>query len=227
MTPPHTSSIHRGTQSMQRNGFALIATISVMVLLVMIALAMLSLSTIEMRASRQGQAMSEARANARLALMLAIGELQKAAGPDQRITATADVLGGNSQWPKLVGVWRSWEGSLSKFDPGNRNARVPIPPPHSYAQAKENRFLTWLTSHPDAASYSLPTTQPIPAGSGPIAPGYHLVDINSSGSADKKTGSYSWIVYDEGVKAKLASLKCCIPQGIPIMVMQSRNPNTI
>ncbi len=40
----------------QPKGFALIATISVMVLLVMIALAMLSLSTIELRASKNGQA---------------------------------------------------------------------------------------------------------------------------------------------------------------------------
>ena len=93
----------------QSHGFALIATISVMVLLVMIALAMLSLSTIELRSSQNGRAMAEAQANARMALMIAIGELQKHAGPDTRVTATADIAADDN--PPLLGVWKSWEGS--------------------------------------------------------------------------------------------------------------------
>lgn len=76
----------------RNKGFALIATISVMVLLVMIALAMLSLSSIELRAKSATDARQEARANARMALMIAIGELQKHAGPDQSITAPAGSL---------------------------------------------------------------------------------------------------------------------------------------
>ena len=63
-------------------GFALIATISVMVLLVMIAVAMLTLSSVELRSARAGKGMEEAKSNARLALMLAISELQAKAGPD-------------------------------------------------------------------------------------------------------------------------------------------------
>ena len=151
-----------------------------------------------------------------LPLMLAIGELQKAAGPDQRITATADVLGGSStsaSWPKLVGVWRSWEGSRSKFDPANKNVRVPIPPAKGYEYAKEDRFLTWLASHPDATSYTLPSQSP-PANDRTIVRDFYLVDISSNasgGSGKSKTGSYSWIVYDEGVKAKLRTS----PQAVP------------
>ncbi len=99
-------------QNNKQGGFALIATISVMVLLVMIALAMLSLSTIEIRQSRNTSHQQEAKANARLALMLAIGELQKYAGPDQRVTARAAILenpaGGtslpNRNW---LGVWKT------------------------------------------------------------------------------------------------------------------------
>ena len=94
------------------------ATVSMMVLLTLVAIAMLSLSTIEQRSSGGGanEADRMARANARMALMMALGELQKAAGPDQRVSATASILGsttnpyatgttaadGRKHW---VGVW--------------------------------------------------------------------------------------------------------------------------
>lgn len=64
----------------RNSGFALISTISIMVLLLIVALAMLSLSTIEVRGSENARATEEARANARMALIYAIGELQKSSG---------------------------------------------------------------------------------------------------------------------------------------------------
>ena len=82
----------RAIGSCRNSGFALVVTISMMVLLVLIALAMLSLSTIELRASQNGRALGDAQANARVALMLAIGELQQHAGSDMRVTANADIL---------------------------------------------------------------------------------------------------------------------------------------
>ena len=79
-------------------GFALVATVSMMVLLTLVAIAMLSLSTIEQRSSGGGanEVDRMARANARMALMIALGELQKAAGPDQRVSATASILGNSN-----------------------------------------------------------------------------------------------------------------------------------
>jgi len=112
-------------------GFALIATISVMVLLVMIALAMLSLSTIELRQSGNMHYRQEAQANARMALMMAIGELQKSAGPDQRITAEAAILEEPTDNPAKiinrhwVGVWRS-DAFKGEPMPGEANPADPI-----------------------------------------------------------------------------------------------------
>ena len=82
------------TSTYKNFGFALVATVSMMVLLTLVAIAMLSLSTIEQRSSggSANEADRMARANARMALMIAIGELQEAAGPDQRVTATASIL---------------------------------------------------------------------------------------------------------------------------------------
>ena len=68
-------------------GFALVATLSMMILLVVMAIGLLSLSTIELRRTSAGGPMERARANARFGLMIALGELQENLGPDQRVTA--------------------------------------------------------------------------------------------------------------------------------------------
>jgi hypothetical protein len=76
-----------------RRGFTLIVTISLMILLVILALGMLSLSSTALRSSAASSDMLKARQNARMALMLAIGQLQLHAGPDQRVTAPANIAG--------------------------------------------------------------------------------------------------------------------------------------
>ncbi len=96
-------------QELGKAGFALVATLSLMVLLVILAVGMLSLSAVTLRSSSQGAAQAEARANARMALMVAIGELQKQMGPDQRISANGAILSdSNVNHPLWTGVWDSW-----------------------------------------------------------------------------------------------------------------------
>jgi len=73
-------------------GFALVVTLSMLVLLMVVAIGLLSLSSVVVRSSSRGEALGEARANARLALVLAIGELQKSLGPDQRVSANGAIL---------------------------------------------------------------------------------------------------------------------------------------
>jgi hypothetical protein len=63
-----------------------------LLMLVALALAMLSLSNSSARSVSVGSGISEARANGRIALMLAIGELQEQMGPDQRISANGAIL---------------------------------------------------------------------------------------------------------------------------------------
>ena len=66
-----------------------------MALLMVLGIGLLSLSTIELRRSQREDFAAMARANARLALTAAIGQLQTTCGPDQRVTATAELLGGS------------------------------------------------------------------------------------------------------------------------------------
>jgi len=74
-------------------GFALLVALLMMVLLTVVGLGMLSLSTISLRQSGVASDITIARNNARLAMLIALGDLQKQAGPDQRITGPADLAG--------------------------------------------------------------------------------------------------------------------------------------
>ncbi|MGC6459174.1 MAG: hypothetical protein ACON4R_12515 [Akkermansiaceae bacterium] len=106
------------TTRLTARGFALIATISVLLLLTMVAVAFLSLSAVTVRTSRLEWAQEEARANARLGLMVAIGEIQRELGPDQRIAVTGAILDNQPDTLAIEGVENpQWMGVLpSTFD---------------------------------------------------------------------------------------------------------------
>ena len=100
---------HHSNKSTFRGGFALIATVMIMVLLGLVAIGLLSLSSIALRTSTQESAQMQARANARMALMIAIGELQEQLGPDQRISANASIYSDSTvAHPHWLGVWDAW-----------------------------------------------------------------------------------------------------------------------
>ena len=169
-------------------GFALVVTVSLMILLAVLALGLLGLSSVSLRASSQGEAMSTARANARLALMLALGELQKELGPDQRISAPGgqqlkqgDQSGGN-HW---IGVYDSWPVE-EEFRP-------------------QPRFRRWLVSGEDNISAN-PTAPSTPV---PFPQAVELVaadadhDAVEGGLVDLAGGGLAWWVGDQNMKARL------------------------
>jgi hypothetical protein len=135
------------------------------VLLSVIALGFLSLSAVTLRSSTQDQALAEARANARLALQIAIGELQKQLGPDQRISANGAILSQSAvSHPHWTGVWDSWiAGSkatattTSNYPSAESHHQTIGSQPDAsmrpeYAQ-KDRHFRSWLLSlSPDEAA---------------------------------------------------------------------------
>jgi len=95
----------------KRAGFALISTVVITSLLMVLALAMLTMSRVEVKNSDLDAAQQQAKSNARVALMRAIGELQSLTGVDTRITASARLVMSGNDIPNVLGVWRSSEGN--------------------------------------------------------------------------------------------------------------------
>ncbi|HEY9248519.1 MAG TPA: hypothetical protein VIO38_05285 [Rariglobus sp.] len=75
----------------RHGGFALLITITLLAFLVLLLVSLASLTRVETQVASNNQSIAQARQNALLALNLALGQLQKHAGPDQRVTARADV----------------------------------------------------------------------------------------------------------------------------------------
>lgn len=73
-------------------GFALIITLTLMAFVVLLLVSLLTLARVETTSGSNQLKMNQAKENARLALNIAIGELQRTAGPDDRITAQARLL---------------------------------------------------------------------------------------------------------------------------------------
>ncbi len=190
-----------------RAGFALVVCLSLMILLTVIAVGLLSLGAVSLRASSHGLHVATARANARMALALAIGELQKHTGPDTRVTARADVL--SEENPPVTGVWKSWEGT--NHEQSGSAAGRPVSP-GNYRSKKEERFLTWLTSASAPNGSSLPDTgtgtgkvtllgeRSIGKGDGRDKLQIHLTPDRITGSG---AGSFAWWVSGENQKARI------------------------
>jgi len=194
-----------------RDGFSLIITITMVVLLSLVAVGLLSLSSTVLRSSNSEKNLAEARANARLALNIAIGELQKNAGLDTRVTARADILGEVSH-PRLTGVWESWA-----IEPNQVSAS-------DYSESsKESRLLTWLASGAPPSDQSTndfvrstfddPITLWGSGSLGSLASNDDQVRAsrieirdNTSGGTNNTTGAYAWAALDEGVKARVNTL---------------------
>lgn len=177
-------------------GFALVVTLSLMILLTVIAVGLLTLSSISLRSSTAQSAQATARANARMAMMLAIGELQKQTGPDQRVTVTSEVpLGSATTSP----VNTNWTG-------------VTDVSPLGITPNTKNSTIKWLVSgvNPDP-SVSLTKSQEFNQGnalklgtfmnSASVATDLLAPVVNIT--QGKNQGRYAWWIGDEGTKARV------------------------
>ncbi|WP_396258720.1 hypothetical protein [Haloferula sp. A504] len=193
-------------QTLMRQGFALVVTVSLMVLLSLLAIGLLSLSSVTLRSSAKQLAQAEARSNARMALVMAVAQLQKQLGPDQRISMTAGQLAkpgsdgeanraaaGNLHWTGVYDAWSST--SVDRPDP---------------------TFRSWIVSGQPNATSELETVETELASSnsielvgsgtlGTTATGQVKVPAVNLARDGSPGGRLAWWVGDQGVKAALGT----------------------
>jgi hypothetical protein len=186
----------RGVRPTGSPGFALIITLSLMVLLMVLSVGLLTLSSVSLREASRAQATATARANARLAIQLAVGDLQKSLGPDRAVTAPSDLLGEDAK-PGWVGVWDAWACDPAGGAP-------------DYAKEKASRFRRWLASSAEPSSM-LSLDQATRGDAGDMVSlvsattGEGKMDAVRAGRVrvDGQSGAFAWHVSDEAMKARI------------------------
>jgi hypothetical protein len=171
-------------------GFALIIILSLTALLTFLLLSMATFVRVDTGLAETRNYQKLARDNAIYAFRLALSEIQKHAGPDQRITARADLLDENITNPYWTGIWNVDPTSSGYGD------------------------VTWLVSGKNPDPRIGVDDEVILLGEGSaseiIALPREPISITSHERKDKsnliKQGHYAYWVSDEGIKASIAKI---------------------
>ena len=213
-----------GAFAHRRQGFALIITIILLAMLVLLMVSMATLTRVETQIATNFQQAETARHNALTALNIAIGQLQSAAGPDQRVTARAEILDVNSttlstsvvKQPLWTGVWKTGSASLDIANSGvpqRQTSLGSIDP----TGAQKVASATWLVSNPMPSTPVNPISYVGTASNsvnlatkvGPnqditvTVPVVNLTGTPAGFTSAQTIGRYGYWVSDEGLKAKV------------------------
>lgn len=195
----------RANPRVSGNGFALVVCVVLMVLITVVAIGMMGLASIEIRRSGQGEHMAKAKANARLALMQAIGQLQRAMGPDQRVSATADILGGTPNQPHWTGVWRSTQpDGTSFFKRDDLAGGLSDSRAGASSSSAADRVMEWLvsgTSNPQAG----PGKDAVLLANDPVGAKIEAPKIILKDPKGIVSGHNAWWTGDLGIRANIAT----------------------
>ena len=201
-----------------KKGFALIATLTLMMLLAMLAVAVMATAASQNRIALQTMLQAEARQQALVGLDAAIGELQVELGPDQRVTASSGILSehDSARAQHLLGVWDSWDGPIYGRSASGRGARIT----NTYTKGRADMFRRWLISSRDRnatrtmnAAEQLSTRDPgqriCMVGEGTLgkslsAQHYVYADLLKMPATGKNEACFAWWIGGENQKAKVS-----------------------
>lgn len=214
----HVTPISKRLVRRKKHGFALIASLTLMMLLTLLAVGILAMASSQNRIARQTVLQAEARQQALVGLDAALGELQMAMGPDRRVSASSSITSESegSVAQHILGVWNSWSGPLyGKSLDGKGNSIK-----STYTKSRDSMFRQWLVSSRNAndlqdvkAASSLGSRNPgvriCMVGEGTLGKrltGRHRVyaDMLTMPSTGKNTACYAWWIGGENQKSKIA-----------------------
>ncbi len=211
----HSSPVSR---KKQKKGFALIATLTLMMLLAMLAVAIMATAASQNRIALQTMLQAEARQQALVGLDAAIGELQVELGPDQRVTASSSILSKDdgSQAQHLLGVWNSWDGPIYGKSKSGHGSKITS----TYSKGRSNMFRRWLISsrnrnatrtmgNPGSLCSRDPGRRICLVGEGTLGKSlspqhYVYADLLSMPSLGKNEACFAWWIGGENQKAKIS-----------------------
>lgn len=139
-------------------GFALVIAILLMAFLVLMMISVTALTQMGTQLSSQKKQSLMARQNALLALNIALGQLQKYAGPDQRTTARADLDANPTGSITANASWLGVYGSGAPIDYNREPSFIARDiTDHSNSKGSQAMLLNWLVSGNENTSFDAVT----------------------------------------------------------------------
>jgi len=151
-------------------GFALLITITLLAFLVLLLVSLASLTRVETQVAANNQQLGQARQNALMALNIALGQLQKYAGPDQRVTARSDMDAALVSTTTASGRWTGVYGNgvpVGATGATDKYAETPDVIANNIAsyysansadslvlKSSQARLLNWLVSGNETSSFN-------------------------------------------------------------------------
>ncbi len=204
-----------------QRGFALVIALSLMAFVLLLILSISTLVQVESQSAASGMQQMRARLNAQLGAMIALGDLQRYTGPDQRVTARADILfapgtddvSGQSRW---TGVWSSSDiTNTSNISSPAQGLAYGL----DLADGLHNRQARWLVSGNETNGLTIEpetllsddiTTNLASLGGSVINKSGIKKDdtvkapkVEILGNSNVAEGHYAFWVSDDGVKARV------------------------
>lgn len=123
---------------------ALVVTVTLMAFLVMLLVGLAVLVRVESAVADTALQQTQARQNALMALNVAVGQLQRYAGPDTRVTATGNQADAGVENPWFTGVWDTAVAAGSAqtwFVSGNERSPMAVDPSTALQRTAANGAL--------------------------------------------------------------------------------------